>query len=445
MGQGPRIGYIGIDAMTGAAASGEAMGLLKSGVPLELISVYRIEKPITGEDEAVDSLRHMAQALEPIGIARALGVCLLAPILFGRRFWMALGKAIFNQPEGPGDWFEGLAHWIPALRLAIRWRRRGIGHIHAHSANAATAIAMHTAELLGIGYSFTGHATGLHEHRAGLIAKLRRARFVVCLSEYHRRLYLSLGADPSRLSVVYSGVDVGRLAEASASVVAPAAAEETPPRILGLGRLVEGNGFDDLIVACALLRAEETEFECVIAGAGPEYERLARLIIHCHLEGHVRLTGRNVSEEDLAGLITSSRIVALPCVSDREGDMDGLPRALIESLACGRPTVTTRLGGIPDLVRDGEYGLLVEPGDVRGLALALGRLLAYPYLAAHMGEQGQAWAREHFGLDKAVYRLAYLFRWASEAPGHSPPDKIWPAAPGAELEYRGPRLTGATR
>ena len=69
---------------------------------------------------------------------------------------------------------------------------------------------MHAAELLGVGFSFTGHANELFSHRVGLASKVRSARFIVCISEFHRQFYLSIGADPARLKVVYCGIDTGR-------------------------------------------------------------------------------------------------------------------------------------------------------------------------------------------------------------------------------------------
>ena len=108
-------------------------------------------------------------------------------------------------------------------------------------------------------------------------------------------------------------------------------------------------------------------------------------------------------------------MVQSPC------DMDGLPQVLIEALLCGIPAVSTELVGIPDIIRHGQTGLLVKPGDVEDLANALGLLLTSPDLAARLGRQGRDWALEHFGLDEAIGRLEQLFRAAISEPGSHPP------------------------
>ncbi len=425
-----RIGYIGVDVLNNTTVCNEALGLLRAGVPLEIVSIHPRERSAFYQDTTQRELRGRVETLSPIKGKHLVFALLSAPLIFGWRFWSMLTRAIFAPAEGMRQRLQVIYQTIPALLLAQRWRRRGIRHIHAHWGHAATAVAMHTAELLGVGFSFTGHGNDLFLHQTCLKDKLRRARFTVCVSEYHRRYYLDLGADPSRLEVVYCGIDVDHFSEEAAAVP-----KAIPARIVAVGRLFEKKGFADLVTACALLEADDFDFECLIAGSGPEQYDLAQMIQEHNLEGIVRLTGTTPLQEDLPILLASSLIFALPCVRDRDGAMDGLPQVLIESLACGIPVVSTRLAGIPDLIRDGTNGLLIEPGDVRGLALALGRLLKYPQLATHLGEQGQSWVREHFGRDESVHRLASLFRWAAATPGLSPPETAWPAAPGACSEY----------
>ncbi|WP_422923018.1 glycosyltransferase family 4 protein [Singulisphaera sp. PoT] len=426
----PRIGYLGMDVLNNATVCNEAMGLIEAGVPLEVVSIYPVKKATFHQKESLCGLHDRVQSIYPLRRFRVVLALLCAPLLFGWRFWSMLSKAVFGPAEGPRQRMNLIFQTIPATVLAVKWRNKGIRHIHAHWANAATSVAMHAAELLGIGFSFTGHANDLFIQRIGLRAKIQRARFIVCISEFHRRFYVELGADPARVPVIYCGVDVDRLADTASDVP-----KAIPTRIVSVGRLVEKKGFTDLIAACALLRADGHSFECIIAGSGPEHYNLTQLIQDYQLEDVVYLSGRNVLQEDLPYLLASSQIFALPCVRDRDGDMDGLPQVLMEALACGVPTVSTRLVGIPDLVRDGQNGLLVEAEDVRGLTLALSRLLNFPHLATHLGEQGQSWVREHFSRDECVQRLKSLFVWAADQPGNSSPEPIYPSAPGSVTEY----------
>ena len=438
---GERIGYVGVDVLNNATVCNEASGLLRAGVPLEVVSVYGQERPTFYRDETLDDLRRSVNDLFPVAPRELAHAILAAPFVFGGRFRAMLAKAALGPAEGWRQRLTVLYQVLPALVLAMRWRGRGIGHIHAHWAHTATSVAMHAAELLGVGFSFTGHANDLFVHRVGLTAKVRRARFIVCISEYHRRFYLALGADPDRLKVVYCGIDTERF---SARGSAPDSPPSPRPRIVAVGRLVEKKGLHDLIAACALLRDEGTDFECLIAGSGPEHARLSALIARHKLDGLVRLTGQTVLQEDLPDMLAPARAFALPCIRDRDGDMDGLPQVLIEAMLCGVPAVSTRLVGIPDIVRPGETGLLVEPGDARALADALGRLLASPDLAARLGAQGRSWAHAHFGLDEAVGRLGRLFRWAASNPGPSAPKLSMPSVPEPDRGPRGAVPAGAS-
>ena len=429
---GNRIGYIGVDVLNNATICNEATGLLAVDTPLEVVSVYHYEKATFYHDVTLEKLRSAVTSIFPMSSFTALKAFAIAPFVFRSRFLTMLWKALTGPREGFKERLTVLYQVIPSVVLATRWRHRQIGHIHAHWAHTATSVAMHASELLGVGFSFTGHANDLFVHRIGLTAKVRRARFVVCISEYHKRFYQMLGAEPDRLPIIYCGIDTKRL---SADQSAP---KQGRPRIVSVGRLVEKKGFDDLSRACALLRDQGVDFDCVIGGSGPLKDELSRLIAEKHLEDFVQLPGEAILQEKLPGFLSSATVFALPCVRDSDGDMDGLPQVLIEAMLCGLPVVSTRLVGIPDLVRNGETGLLVAPRDVAGLASAIREVMDNPHLASQFGERGRDWAKAHFSLDETVHRLSKLFNWAATTPGLTPPAHLWPGAPGSENEYHDP-------
>ncbi len=94
------------------------------------------------------------------------------------------------------------------------------------------------------------------------------------------------------------------------------------------------------------------------------------------------------------------------CLTSRA---EGMPNAILEAMAAGRPVVATRVGGVPELVSDGDNGFLIEPGDDRGFAEAVSRLLRQPELARRMGRRGHELARQRHGCEDAVRRLADLY------------------------------------
>jgi glycosyltransferase involved in cell wall biosynthesis len=409
------VGYIGVDVLNNATVCNEAVGLIQDGVPLDVVSVYHFDRPTYYQDQTLAELFGRIHALYPLGWLATAWALVCAPWLFGARFWTTLIKMITCPTEGWRQRLRFTWHLVPAICLATHWRKKGIGHIHAHWAHTATTIAMHAAELLGVGFSFTGHANDLFVHRVALTAKVRRARFIVCISEYHRRFYLALGADPARLQVVYCGIDTARFQPAREG---PEIEGPLRPRILAVGRLVEKKGFHHLIKACAALRNRGLDYDCLIAGSGPEETSLRRLVELHGLADCVTITGQPVLQEDLQPLLCSATVFALPCVKDRDGDMDGLPQVLIEAMACGVPAVSTRLVGNPDLIRDDWNGLLVSPGDTTALASALERIILSPQWASELGACATGWAR-----------LRHLFDWSVNVPGRTAPPYQWQSAP----------------
>lgn len=211
-----------------------------------------------------------------------------------------------------------------------------------------------------------------------------RAAAVVSNSEFYKAYYGRLGFETSRIRVIPSGV--------AASTATGAGVRERfgirPDEVLVtcVGRLVEPKGHEDLIRAGAGLRL-------LFVGDGP-YAR--------------RLTGRGAllagARRDVPEILAASDIVALP-----SRFREGCSNAILEAMAAGKPVVASRTGGTPEVVRDGETGLLHDPWDVDGLRRALLRLAADAPLRLRMGAAGRDRALREFSLDRTVGRYEALY------------------------------------
>lgn len=206
-------------------------------------------------------------------------------------------------------------------------------------------------------------------------AAVRRAAAVITLTERLAAVVESR-IPPGRVHVVPSGM--------RAAAYGPAAAGE-PDEVLFVGRLHRQKGVDTLVRAVPLLPAG---CRVTLAGDGPERGALRRLAAELGVADRVRVTGF-LPHREVPGLLAAARVAVLPSRYEELGT------ALVEAMAAGRPVVASRVGGIPELVRDGVDGLLVPPGDPVALAAAIGRLLADPALAAELGANGRARVAGH--------------------------------------------------
>lgn len=385
-------------------------GLRDRGLDVELVALRR---PVTrySEDPEVSALDRATRVLYPLAPGPLVAALLAAPFRFGPRLLTAAALALRpGEPTSPARRLRLLVQLVAAVALVAGLPRRP-AHVHADMAHAPASVAMMAAALLGVGFSFTGHANDLFPQRVALRRKLRSARFVVAISSFHEELYRREGAAAERIARIPLGVEVGRLPR-----VAEPGEPTAEPRILATGRLVPKKGFEVLVDAVAQLAARGRRFRVEIAGTGPLAGALRSRVARVGLAERVVLHDRLLLQEEISGFLARGHVFCLPCVRGPDGDVDGLPLVLLEAACSGLPLVSTRLVGIPDVVEDGVTGLLVAPGDPDGLAAALERLLGDPALRARLGAAARERAVTRFDAAAALDRLAARLTAAAGAP-----------------------------
>ena len=294
-----------------------------------------------------------------------------------------------------------------AQEVARLARTTGITHLHAHFGSDPAAVALLAARDIGGTFSFTAHARDIyHTYVSPEVdaekrrAKLREAAFAVTVSDFNAAHLRALCPEAAtRIHRLYNGIDLDLFSPGEAAV---------PGRILAVGRLVEKKGFAVLVQACALMRDRGIDFSCHIVGDGPLHGALSAQIADLGLDAQVTLAGP-MPQERLAVELGSAAIATLPCVITPDGDRDGLPTVLLEAMGKAVPVVTTTVTGGPEIVADGETGLLCPPDDPQALAGALATLLADPVRARFMGQAGRLRAERLFDLTTNAARLADHF------------------------------------
>ena len=226
---------------------------------------------------------------------------------------------------------------------------------------------------------------------------LRRAdRFLVLNSESIQELQ-ELGLDKRQMASIVNGVDTTYFAPNEQKVTAPIEVKQASGKAVFVGRLTTQKGVDLLLRAWAQLVEPR---QLILVGEGAERSSLEALGSELDLD-NVTFTG---STNDVRSYLQQADLFVLPSRSE------GIPNALLEAMACGLPVVASAVGGIPDVVQDGESGLLVPPDDVPALAGAIGRLLADSDLRRQMGQKARQRVESDYSLQSTTNRHLELYR-----------------------------------
>ena len=178
-----------------------------------------------------------------------------------------------------------------------------------------------------------------------------------------------MGCPPQKIAVSRMGVDMEKFSRR------PAKAPGTPLEIISVARLTEKKGLHVAIEACRLLKGRGVDFRYNILGIGPWERRLRTLIEQYQLEDVIFMPGFKPSHE-VKAMLDQADLFLLPSVTGIDGDMEGIPVALMEAMAVGIPVVSTVHSGIPELIEAGESGWLVPENDPQALAQSLEEFIA---------------------------------------------------------------------
>jgi len=322
-----------------------------------------------------------------------------------------------HRAAGRNPWAQARLLAIGAKALATAWRLRrlGVEHVHAHFASQTADLAAIAGRVAGIPFSFTAHAYDIYSRaprmrNATLGWKLRHAARAFAVSDYaaERLRALLPPAARERVHTARVGIPLDLFA------ACPAPSRDGELRLLAVARLQAKKGLDTLIAACALLRDRGLAFRLRVFGDGPLGAALAAQVAGLGLGEHV-LLGAPIPQEAVADEMRACHVVVLPCRQDASGDMDGIPTVFMEAMATGRPVVSCPISGIPELVRDGETGLLVAPDDPVALAAALERLAGDDALRLRLGRQARALVERQHDQHANTRRLLELMQGAAGA------------------------------
>jgi glycosyltransferase involved in cell wall biosynthesis len=231
--------------------------------------------------------------------------------------------------------------------------------------------------------------------------KYRQVDVFIAASNVIAGMLAADGVPADRITTVHDGVNLGwidkqPIVDARATFWMPHGA----PVVGNVAALVPHKGQKHLVAAAAKVHREEPDARVVIVGEGELREPLERQIKDLGLERHVYLAG---FRSDALGLMKSFDLFAMSSITE------GLGSAMLEAMACRRAIVATRAGGIPEVVVDGQTGLLVPPHDDGALAAAIVRVLRDPGLRQALGEAGRKRVEDEFSAERMVAKTVAVY------------------------------------
>lgn len=300
--------------------------------------------------------------------------------------------------------------------LLARWgREEKIELFYAEGAHGPATASWVAARLLDLPFAFAVRARDLARPGKDWAVKCRQAFFVRCDTEATRQALRELLPDlpEEKLIVLRDPLTLTPPEEESDNGLSPRAPDGSVGGValLAVGSITPRKGYDLLLRACAQLRSRGVDFRLKIVGQGPERLRLRRLAWRLGLRGKVEFTGR-IAHENMTEIYRKADIFVAPGRRTRQGDVDGLPSALVEAMAFGLAVVVSDLPGLTEAVTDKKDGLVTPREDVAALALALESLAADPGERARLGEEARRRVPLLLDEDYVRGRLSELFKKA---------------------------------
>src|SRR3954469_14233006 len=293
------------------------------------------------------------------------------------------------------------------LSRLIKQLAPDIVHAHDPHAVAMSALALSMSTQLAKPPLVAARRVDFHLKDNALSRwKYRQVDCFICASEAIRAMVIADGVPAHRVVTVHEGIDLDRIEAAPpANLHAELWLPHHAPIVGNVAALVPHKGQRHLIEAAAIVVQKVPDARFVIAGEGELRPQLERLIKEHHLEKHVFLAG---FRPDILSVHKAFDIFVMSSITE------GLGTSLLDAMACGKPIVATIAGGIPEVVVDGQTGILVPPRDSEALARAITALLRDEHAQQVMGAEGLLRVREKFSAERMVQDTLAVYRRVAE-------------------------------
>jgi glycosyltransferase involved in cell wall biosynthesis len=396
----------------------EILALEQRGLDLEIWSLrHPTERAVHPMHKAIKAkITYLPEYLyeEPLRVLRGAVWC-LGKQGFGatiKAFWRDLKRDFTaNRVRRLGQAFA-MARELPA----------DVRHLHVHYLHTPASVVRYAALLTGRTWTFSAHAKDIWttpdwEKRE----KMADARWgVTCTA--HGAAHLQSLSRPEQVALVYHGLDLSRFPPPPESRPARDGSDPLDPvRIVSVGRAVAKKGYGDLIQALAAL-PPDLHWRFAHVGGGELLNSLKKQAEQAGIASKVAFLGSK-AQPDIITLLQEADLFVLPSKEAKSGDRDGLPNVIMEAASQGLAIVATDFAGIPEFIRSGTEGELVQPGEWEALSNALNLLARDPERRRMLGTAAFARLRRDFSMEGGIDVLEARLRTVTDNP-HREPERV---------------------
>jgi glycosyltransferase involved in cell wall biosynthesis len=296
---------------------------------------------------------------------------------------------------------QGRADWRAVRQIEDCIQEDGIELLHTHGYKADlygyVAARRSGKPIVATCHNWVGGtaALGIYNHLDRMA--LKRFHGLAAVSDSVAQRLLNSGVAATKIRTIANGIDVEPFERALPS---PALNFDGNKVIGMVARLDLQKGFEYLLRAAHQLCGTFPALKVVIAGEGPDRQAIETMIQRFGLQSSVILAGHH---SDMPGIYAAIDIFVLPSLNE------GLPMTILEAMAASKPVIATRVGAIPSVIKEGETGLLVDPGDADGLRDALARLLSDSDLCQRLGAAGYDWVRRNYTSEAMAMKYRQMY------------------------------------
>lgn len=307
----------------------------------------------------------------------------------------------------PGGGLATLKHLLQAGYMTNNFllKEQTIQQLHGHFAHSPTSVTLFASLLSEIPFSFTAHAKDIYTSRPEkLYHKIQLANFVVTCTQHNKEYLQQVAKDAlTPIYCIYHGIDL-KLFQHDISLTP----SHEPYKILTIARMTAKKGLPTVYKALAGLRTKGVKFTHTLIGDGDDKESIYSLVKELNLETCCTFLGTQTHEEVLKQFKASDLFV-LGCEIAKNGDRDGIPNVLVESLAMGVPALSTNVSAIPEILIDGVTGITIPPTDPQAMEEAIFKLLTDQELRTRIINNGHDFVERNFDNRRWIEKFAEIF------------------------------------